>query len=197
VIERLLSLLERIAMNTARLFAAAIVIILAAQIFFRTVLNRSLIWSEEVATWCMIWVVFMGSAALMRHWEHVHIPMFIKMLPIMLRIPLIVFSRVVTLICVLFLTYYGVKVFAGSFHMVSQTTGLSTRWIKLSVPIGMAMMSLFAASLIARDVHSWIRGDIGHFRKYGVIEPEAVLSVGPARSNVGEGLRATTLSGPE
>ena len=158
MLERLLSLLERAALLVARALTACIVVVLALQVFFRFVLNQSLIWSEEVATWCMIWVVFMGSAHLMRRWEHVHIPIFVNLLPQRLRLPILLAGRIAALACVVVLTIYGIYVFEGRFHIVSQTTGISTRWIKLSLPLGMALMSLFAASLVVRDVRAWLAG---------------------------------------
>jgi TRAP-type C4-dicarboxylate transport system permease small subunit len=158
--ETLLSLLERGAMLVARLLAVVIVVVLGAQVFCRFVLNQSLIWSEEVATWSMIWVVFMGSAALMRRWEHVHVPMFVNLLPRRLRLPILLLGRIAALVCVGMLAVYGLQVFEGRFHFVSQTTGLSTRWIKLSLPIGMALMTLFAASLVIRDLRAWLSGEL-------------------------------------
>ena len=158
MLERVLALLERATLLAARLLTGAIVVVLALQVFFRFVLNQSLIWSEEVATWCMIWVVFLGSAALMRRWEHVHIPIFVKLLPRRLQPPITLLGRVAVLACVVLLTVYGLRVFEGRFHIVSQSTGISTRWIKLSLPIGMGLMSLFAGSLVIRDVRAWLTG---------------------------------------
>ena len=41
----------------------------------------SLIWSEEVSAWCMVWVVFLGAVSLMRRDGLVSIPIFVTLLP--------------------------------------------------------------------------------------------------------------------
>src|SRR5207249_1344762 len=80
-LDRLLEVLDALARWVAMALATIIIAILFVQIFYRYVLNTSIVWSEEVATWCLVWLVFLGSAAIMRRWEHVHIPMLIKRQP--------------------------------------------------------------------------------------------------------------------
>lgn len=185
MLETWLFVLERAAMLVARVLTGCIVLVLGAQVFCRFILNQSLIWSEEVATWCMIWVVFMGSAALMRRWEHVHVPMFVNLLPRNVRMPIILLGRIAALVCVVVLTVYGTLVFEGRFHLVSQTTGLSTRWIKLSLPLGMGLMSLFLVSLVIRDLQNWLLGRIEPDEGSGVLDITGVrLAERPGASDV-------------
>ena len=80
-LDRILAFLEALSMLIAKILVVAILTVLAAQVVFRFVLNRSLIWSEEVAAWCMVWVVYLGAAALTRRSEHVSIPFFLTLLP--------------------------------------------------------------------------------------------------------------------
>lgn len=171
-LDRLFTVLERGAGILARLLVVAIIAILVAQIFCRFVLNRSLIWSEEVATWCMVWVVYLGSAVLMRHAEHVKIPIFVRLLPFAWRVPAIIIARAATLVCVLFVTWYGVVLVTSGFHLTSQTTGINTRWIKLCIPIGMGMMSLFAFGSLLQDLRRLARRDLAHFEDYGLLPGE-------------------------
>jgi TRAP-type C4-dicarboxylate transport system permease small subunit len=170
VLLRALGLLERLCALTSVGLTALIIVVLTAQIFCRYVLNASLVWSEEVATWCMIWVVYAGSATLMRHWRHVHIPIFVRLLPLRVRPLVIILAKVATMGCVALIAYYGVIVFNGTFHIVSQTTGISTGWIKLAVPIGMGLMALFAGADAAQDLRCWLAGDLARFERYGSIE---------------------------
>ena len=68
-LDRVLDALDALARWLAMALATAIIAILLAQILFRYVLNSSIIWSEEVATWCLVWLVFLGSASLLRRWS--------------------------------------------------------------------------------------------------------------------------------
>lgn len=171
-LDRLCTVVERAAGILARSLVVAIIAILTAQIFCRFVLNRSLIWSEEVSTWSMVWVVYLGSAVLMRRAEHVSIPIFVRLLPLTLRIPAIMLGRALTLACVLFVTWYGVALIASGFHLTSQTTGINTRWVKLCIPIGMGMMSLFALGLLLQDFRQLRRRELAHFERYGLLPGE-------------------------
>lgn len=184
--EALLSVLERAAMLVARVLTGCIVLVLGAQVFCRFFLNQSLIWSEEVATWCMIWVVFLGSAALMRRWEHVHVPMFVNLLPRNVRLPVLLLGRIAALVCVVLLTFYGILVFDARFHLVSQTTGLSTRWIKLSLPLGMGLMSLFIVSLLVRDVRNLLSGEAVPLEESGILDAMGERVTAPPSSSTAE-----------
>lgn len=167
--DRLLDLLDRTARAGAIAFSVAIVVILLAQIVFRYGLNSSIVWSEEVATWCLVWVVFLGSATIMRRWDHVHVPMLITRLPLGLRPAVIIFAKLATGTTAAVIAWYGAQVVMANFHINSQTVGISTRWIKFAVPIGMTLMAVFALSCVADDIRRWRRGELGYFRRYGEI----------------------------
>jgi TRAP-type transport system small permease protein len=165
-IDRLLDRLERVASVASCSLVATIVAILGAQIFARFVLNRSLIWSEEVATWCMVWVVYLGSAVLMRRNGHVGIPFVLRLLPLWPRIVAIMLGRAAALLCVIYLAWYGVQVVIGTFSYVSESTGIDTRWIKLCVPIGFALMAVFASANLAGEILRLRRNGAGGFVDY-------------------------------
>jgi TRAP-type C4-dicarboxylate transport system permease small subunit len=160
-VDRILALLERTSMSLAKCLAAAILAILAAQVFFRFALNQSLIWSEEVAAWCMVWLVYLGAAALVYRGEHVSIPFFLNLLPGPLRRLGAICRSLAMLLGVLFITVYGIKLVFGTFHIVSQATGINSRWVKLCIPISGALMTLFALRLLVSDIRAAIAGDPG------------------------------------
>jgi TRAP-type C4-dicarboxylate transport system permease small subunit len=182
LIDRLIDGLDACARFVAGILTAAIVLILLAQVGFRYLLNSSILWSEEVSTWCMVWVVFIGSASLMRAWDHVHIPLLIRIMPLRLRPVFIIAARLVTAGTACVIAWYGIAMVMGTFHMRSQTTGIDSRWIKIAVPAGIAAMALFALRCLLEDVRHWRSGDFEYFRKYGEIVPteEAVPAAAPA-----------------
>lgn len=171
-LDRLLDVLDAFARWVAMALATVIILILSAQIFFRYFLNSSIVWSEEVATWCLVWVVFMGSAAIMRRWDHVQIPMLIRKLPLALRPGVIVFAKLATCLAAALIAWYGLQWVLGPVHISSQTSGISTRWIKLAVPIGAGLMALFAARAALEDIRRWRRGEMEYFRRYGNLAPD-------------------------
>jgi TRAP-type C4-dicarboxylate transport system permease small subunit len=75
-------------------------------------------------------------------------------------------------VAVALIAYYGVQVVLGTFHRSSQVTGVNTRWIKLAVPIGACLMTLFALQCAAADIRRWRRGEMDYFRDYGDLSVE-------------------------
>lgn len=51
------------------------------QFFTRYVLNDSLAWTEEIATYCLVAVVFIGSAMCVRLDRHIHVDLIFRYLP--------------------------------------------------------------------------------------------------------------------
>ncbi len=157
------NLLDRIIRIATGTLMVILVAIMVAQVFFRYVLNSSLTWSEEVAVYLMIWVVFLGSAILVRRWEHVQIPTIVELCPQRIRIALILFGRLASIICMAVFIWYGTEAFFGNYHAASFTTGISTKWIKLSIPVGAAFMVLYALIVLAEDIRAIRSGDRNRF----------------------------------
>jgi TRAP-type C4-dicarboxylate transport system permease small subunit len=55
--------------------------LLTVQIFFRYVLNNSIVWAEEVLLYMFSWMIFLGAAINVRRKSHVLIDAFVKALP--------------------------------------------------------------------------------------------------------------------
>jgi TRAP-type C4-dicarboxylate transport system permease small subunit len=51
------------------------------QFFTRYVLNDSLAWTEEIATYCLVAVVFLGAAMCVRLGRHIHVDLLFRYLP--------------------------------------------------------------------------------------------------------------------
>jgi TRAP-type C4-dicarboxylate transport system permease small subunit len=107
----------------------------------------------------------------MHRWEHVQIPMLIQRLPLRLRPGVIIFAKLATCLAVALIAYYGLQSVLGPVHIRSQASDISTRWIKLAVPIGAGLMALFALRCAIEDIRRWRRGDMEYFRKYGEFGP--------------------------
>ena len=150
--ERVFEFVDCAAQRLTQALLLAIIAIVSAQVFCRFVLNSSLIWSEEVAGWCMVWIVFAGAVSLMRGDGPVSIPILVMLMPPTARAVAVIFSRLAALAASLFLAWYGARVVAGGFNMISQATGIDTRYVKLCVPVSAVFMAVFAAAHLAADV---------------------------------------------
>src|SRR6478672_640563 len=118
---RLAEGVDRVARALAAFACAAICVVMAAQVFYRYVLNDSLLWSEEVSVWLMVWMVFLAAPVLTLHNEHVTVTAGLQPLPPRLQAWMVILAKVLTLVFVIFLAWYGWAVFGQSFHRVSPT----------------------------------------------------------------------------
>ena len=140
-----------------------VLLVMLAQVFFRYVLNSSLQWSEELAVWGMVWMVFVGSVLLVRRSEHISITTLVRLAPLRVRPYLVIFNKAAGLVFLAIVGYYGFEVFAGTFHARSPSLGLSTRWIKLAIPIGAVLMAVVAVHAIADDLRRLANRDFASF----------------------------------
>lgn len=134
------------------------------QFFTRYVMNDSFAWTEELAVYCLIPVVFIGSAACVRRSRHIQVNILYRYLP---KMPARVLSTVVDIARTAFFGYvaYLVARFALAVDNEPMTT---IDWNKSHVYwlafAGFALM--FARSLQVSWIH-WQQG-------YSILErPEA------------------------
>ena len=162
-LERLVDAIEAVARVAVLGLTLLVLLVMLAQVFFRYVLNSSLQWSEELAVWGMVWMVFVGSVLLVRRSEHIAITTLVRYAPPTVRPFLVIFNKAAALVFLVIVGYYGIEVFGGTFHARSPSIGLSTRWIKLAIPVGAVLMAVVAVYVIADDVRRLMHRDFESF----------------------------------
>ena len=162
-LERLVDAIEAVARVAVLGLTLLVLLVMLAQVFFRYVLNSSLQWSEELAVWGMVWMVFVGSVLLVRRSEHIAITTLVRYAPPTVRPFLVIFNKAAALVFLVIVGYYGIEVFGGTFHARSPSIGLSTRWIKLAIPVGAVLMAVVAVHAIADDVRRLMHRDFESF----------------------------------
>jgi TRAP-type C4-dicarboxylate transport system permease small subunit len=141
--------------------------IMLTGIVFRYILNDSLQWSDEILVWGLVWIIMLGSVGVMAQWRHVYVPVCVLALPTRWRIPVVILSKIVTMIFIALIAYYGFEVFQSRFHRVSVSLDLSSRWEKLAMPVGAALMLCVGILQIVLDVRAWLAGELSRFATYG------------------------------
>ena len=155
--------IEAVARATVLGLTLLVLLVMLAQVFFRYVLNSSLQWSEELAVWGMVWMVFVGSVLLVRRSEHISITTLVRLAPLRARPYLVIFNKAAGLVFLAIVGWYGFEVFGGTFHAKSPSIGLSTRWIKLAIPVGAVLMAVVAVHAIADDLRRLASRDLASF----------------------------------
>ncbi len=153
----------------------ALVVIMGVQVFFRYVLNDSLIWAEEVCRYILLWTTFLFAGAAFQRGEMISLEIVVGRLPGASRLFLVVPAYLASLGLLAAITWYGWK-FAdlNSFQTVpaadfiwsaivgeDREVNMSIFWIYVSVPVGMALMFVHVAHSLAMQVMATLRGDPG------------------------------------
>lgn len=95
--EKLLRILDKILDGIALIILAVLVLVVGLQIFARYVLNHSLFWSEELARYLFIYLVFLGAAIMLRKNRHIQVSFFTKSLAPSLQKIVAIFVDVILL----------------------------------------------------------------------------------------------------
>ena len=138
---------ERLVARINRLFElivigvyVALVVDITAAVFFRYVLNDSLVWGEELARYLFVWLVFLGAGLGVGKNVHVGVDSFVRMLPLgprklmQLGVEAAVMAFLVALIAV------GVNLAMASAHMQTLLLNVSIAYVYLAAPVGGALM---------------------------------------------------------
>lgn len=160
IVNNLSKLLYHIANVGVILVCTMITLDIILQVFFRYVLNNSLQWSEETGVYLMIWMVFLGCSLLMRNEEHIRVNAILRRLPAKLKVSLTLLFQILGITFLILVAYYGLKVFASGTAASSPSLGISTKWVKLSIPVGAILMIVHSFYLFIDKVGRVVRGDL-------------------------------------
>jgi C4-dicarboxylate transporter, DctQ subunit len=126
-------------------------LVVGLQVFSRYVLNHSLYWSEELARYMFIWLVFASAAMVLRMDRHIQVTAFVDILPAPVRRTIIFLGDVLMLAFVSIVMFEGIRL-AGMVSTVL-TAAMEVPWtlVYVGIILGMAAMVLtLIGSLWAR-----------------------------------------------
>ncbi len=124
------------------------------QFFTRYVLNDSFAWTEEIAVYCLIGVVFVGAAMCVRISRHIQVDLIYRYLP---HDPARVLATIVQLLQVAFFGYVTWLVYRYA-SLISEermtTVDLPKSIVFYTVLAGFAMMTLRALQVLITSLRS-------------------------------------------
>jgi len=156
--QKLLTGLDWILDRVTLILLAVLLLVVGAQIFARYVLNHSLFWSEELARYLFIYLVFLGSAIVLRRNGHIQVSFFVERLPPGPQ------RSVAVLVDLLLLGFVGI-VLVQSVRLALMvwtvpTAALLIPWtlVYLGILLGMAAMVLVMFGALWRHVRGRSQG---------------------------------------
>jgi len=126
-------------------------------IFCRYVLKSSIIWTEEVARFSLVWLVLMAAGGAYYHGDHMVIDFVVLRFPKVFQKIVNWFKLLLTLFILSLMIYLGFFNAIKIWHMRTMALGIPKTIPLMSVPVG---LSLLLVIIVLRTISSRKQG--GH-----------------------------------
>lgn len=134
--------------------SVVMVIVTLAQVVFRYVIAAPLPWSEELARYCFVWIVFLGGAIGLSRGIHLGVDLFVNTLPDRLRRGLDALINALIAGFAATVIYASYPVINMNMFQRSPALGVQMSWIYIAIPISMGLIFLICAERIFRHLFS-------------------------------------------
>lgn len=135
-------------------FISVTVLTVIVSVLLRYILNIGLVWSEELATTCFIWSVFVGAAACYKRKMHIGIDLLVKLLPTKLQQ---LTNTIVNLFMVIlnsYIFYLSIIYVQASYRTPTLVLGVSSAYVSSSLVVSFGLMTMHAIRFLIIDIKS-------------------------------------------
>lgn len=147
--------IRRVINKTEDMLSITIIILLCIvvflQVFFRYVVNKPLAWSEELARFLSIYLVYIASSVVLRDDSHMSMDYFVLLLPYKARIILDIIGKVIIssfLVLAIIKSFTIIKI---TFTQLSPSLNIPMGVIYAALPISFTLMLIdFITRIILR-----------------------------------------------
>ena len=137
---------------TACIILVIIVLVGAAQIFFRYVLKSSLIWSEELMRYMFVWLSFITASIAVREHKHISVDFVTTYMPAKVNRVFYIISRILMLAYFYFMIPAGIELCIKTAHAKSTILPITWNYVYAALPVGMVLMLISMLSVFAGDL---------------------------------------------
>ncbi|MEX1184385.1 MAG: TRAP transporter small permease [Gemmatimonadota bacterium] len=127
--------------------------IVAANVFCRFVLQFSIYWGDEAAQALLVWLTFLGAAVAVRDRAHYAFDYLGQYSRGNLQFAAAIVSRMITLIALIGLFYWGLRVTLGIRPWIMPAMEISRAWVYAAGPIGCGLMIIYIIRDLGLLVH--------------------------------------------
>ena len=115
------------------IFSSVMVAVIFVQVIMRQ-LDNSLSWSEELARFCFIWLIYLGISYGVKKQRHIKVDVVLVMLNNKGKVILNIISNVLFVVFSIFVIYYG-------FDIASKLLAFGQKSPALQIPMGLVYMA--------------------------------------------------------
>jgi TRAP-type C4-dicarboxylate transport system permease small subunit len=152
----------------------SIALIVSISVFFRYVLNNSITWSEEIAKYLMVWMVFVGAPVAMVQSRHIAIEMFPNLFRPRIRALIFLIVNLLIVLTMAFWTYRGFTYTVGGMSQVmSSFDKIPLGVVFASIPFGSCIMMIISFQISLNQILVIIDPEKYEDRKIKTVEEKA------------------------
>jgi tripartite ATP-independent transporter DctM subunit len=134
----------------AAILVVAEVVVLFVGVVFRYVLDHPLVWSDELASLCFLWLGLLGTCIALRRGEHMRMTALVMMLSERHRAFAEVVAVVTAAAFVALILFPAYQFASGEISITTPGLGISNVWRASALPVCSALMILIALVRVAR-----------------------------------------------
>ncbi|MDY0288286.1 MAG: TRAP transporter small permease [Sphaerochaeta sp.] len=132
-------------------FLITTTVLVMLNVILRYFFNMGINWSEEVATGCFVWCVFLGAAAGYKIKMHVGVDMLVDMCPPTAKRIITIIVDGILLLINGYITYIAIIYVSLSYKKPTPVLNISTAYISSSILVSFALMTLYSVVFLIRD----------------------------------------------
>ena len=134
--------------------SVVMIVVTLAQVVFRYVVAAPLPWSEELARYCFVWIVFLGGAVGLSRGIHLGVDLFVNTLPARLRRRIDALTSALIAGFAATVIYASLPVLNMNMFQRSPALGVQMSYIYLAIPISMGLIFLICAERVLKFLFS-------------------------------------------
>ena len=143
----------------ASLCVTTTTLLVLMNVFLRYFMNTGIYWSEEVATMCFVWCIFVGSASAYKNGAHLGVDLLVKKLP---KVPRAIVKIIVDILLILingYILYLSIKFVSTSYQKPTAVLAISSAWVSSSLIVGFGLTTIYAIRDLIRDIMKTVKGE--------------------------------------
>jgi len=156
---------ENLESTLCMILLSVFTVVLFVQVVMRYVFNNSLSWSEELARYLFIWLVFIGISFGAKQMKHLKIDVFLNVFPKKFRPYVVVFADVIVLVFAAIVMYSAYTIVMQYMKLGSSSPALRipTWFIQSSALVGYGLTFIRQIQTIIYRIKELKAGDLAAF----------------------------------
>ena len=144
-----LEILYKITEVATNLFMVVLFVIVNAGVFSRYLFQAPFVWTEELALFLLVWMVFLAGSLTVRRWENVRVTYFIEKLPDKVAVGIECLSKLLALAFLTFVLILSVRIIpqVGPTE-VAPALNISMLFPQMGLVVGLVLMVVQMVGLL-------------------------------------------------